>query len=64
MQIHTDFLCENLEVACENCNEQVKPNHKEFNHDCFENLKLVVKNLRDKYGDKNWIYILKCLNNN
>jgi hypothetical protein len=26
LQVHSDFLCENLEVVCENCDEYVKPN--------------------------------------
>lgn len=39
MEIHTDCLCENLEVDCENCEKTDKPNQKDFHHDCFDNLK-------------------------
>lgn len=39
MEIHTDCLCENLEVDCENCEKPDKPNQKDFHHDCFDNLK-------------------------
>jgi hypothetical protein len=39
MKIYTDYLCENLDVYCENCEKPDKPNKTNFHHDCFEILK-------------------------
>jgi len=50
MQIHTDYFCENLQIECENCEQEVYINKKGYQHNCFDCLKMAVKELRDK----NW----------